>query len=382
MGVREFEALGPMLRAVASGPKRCAGDLLVFGPRAEVVTFYGRAVEAVAPVDGVEWGALLTGPDLLGRALRAAGCGGVAARMVELQAVAPAGATVAVEWRGREAPDVHLLVERPAAEAQARAPEVFPTERALVEAAAALPGAASSVCVVGAAEELRALADAVPVGFVAGRNRGASLVAPARLVERLRALGRGADADALEEVACEPLDGPRVFEASELAAVMLSSVESHLARVEGAAASRAREALGAESARRAGSGRLVGESEQRAAVAWAERLALSREVSSDVVVMAWGDAMVERLTEPSLRLPHVGSVARPWFFEGAVRALLAFRPRFAPEASRAAFFVGAVLCRVWTATGGASGGPAVVVLEDSERRADVLRPDEGAEGDE
>lgn len=386
MGVREFEALGPMLRAVASGPKRCAGDVLLFGPRGLVEEFYRCDVEAVAPVDGAEWGALLTGLDLLGRALRAEGRGGVAARMVELQAGAPAGANVAVEWRGSEAPDVHLLVERPAAEASVApavaaaplGPRVFPSEVELVEACAE-GAAASSVIVVASSSELRRVLgpDARPVGFVAARDVGAAVAPPGVLMATLPA----ADFDALS-AAQSRRDGARLVLWGAPGSRVVSRVEDYAAALGAESTARAWTAQAAEAARRAGSGRLVGEGEQRAAVAWAERLAPPHEVSSDVVVMAWGDAMVERLSEPSLRLPHVGSVARPWFFEGAVRALLEFRPRFAPQAPRVAFFVGAVLCRVWTATGGSVGGPALVRLDEGERRADVLRPDEGAGEDE
>lgn len=385
MGVREFEALGPMLRAVAAGPKRCAGDVVLFGPRSKVERLYGQPVEAEAPVDGAAWGALLTGVERLGVELAAAGRAALAMRAAEVQASAPPGSTVAVEWHAADGScGVHLLVERPAETSPAPpvpGPQVFPTERALLEACAerCAPGA---LVVVGDAAALRELLGpgALPTGFVAGRNRGAGVADAGELEGRLRAGGRTSDAASLREVMFLTIDDVQVFEASELAAVMVSSLAAHLARVEGAERARVGEAVAAEAARRAGPGRLLGESEQRAAVAWAESLTVLYEASSDDVTIAWGDGFADRSVASHLKLPHVGSLARPWCFEGAVRELLRFRAFFAPEVSRVAFFVGAILCRVWTATGGSAGGPALVRLDDGERRADVLRVDESAGG--
>ena len=124
MGAREFIALGSMLRGIAAGRTRCTDDVLVFGPRAWVEDFCGVGAEGVAPADGAEWGARLVGAEHCGRLLRLRGLDGVAQRMAQVQASAPPGATVAVEWHGRdEGPDVHLLVERPA--------EVEPAETSL-----------------------------------------------------------------------------------------------------------------------------------------------------------------------------------------------------------------------------------------------------------
>lgn len=381
MGTREFEALGPMLRAVASGPKRCPGDVVLFGPRVEVADFYGARVEAVAPVDGVEWGALLTGSELLGEKLRGWGCDAAAARMAQVQVARAPGSIVAVEWHGRDqGPDVHLFVERPAETVpapQVLGPRVFQSEAELV-AACAEGAAASSVIVVASSAELRRVLGAyvAPVGFVAGRDVGAAVAPPGDLVATLGA----ADFAALSAAQLGRDGAPRVLWGAPGARVV-SRVEDYAAALDADTTARAwaTQASHAAQRRAIGAGRLIGESEQRAAVAWAEALRAPYEPSSDDVSIQWGDGTQHHVAT-HLKLPHVGSAARPWCFEGAVRELLRFRAFFAPEVSRVAFFVGAILCRVWTATGGSAGGPALVRLDDGERRADVLRVDESAGG--
>lgn len=125
----------------------------------------------------------------------------------------------------------------------------------------------------------------------------------------------------------------------------------------------------------AGSGRRIGEAEQHEALAWAEELEV-RHTGSDCVTAAWGAVGMERSVS-ARELPAVGSVARGAFFEAVALELLHDARRAAPRAPRVALFVGALLVRVWTATGGATGGPAVVQLEDNERRADVARAEDG-----
>jgi len=389
MGTREFEALGPMLRAVATGPKRCAGDVLVFGPRVEVADFYGRPVEAVAPVDGVEWGALLAGPEVVGERLRGRGCDGAAARMVEASAAARMagshGSTVAVEWRGRDqGPDVHLLVERPTETSPAPpvpGPRLFPSEAELVAACAEGAPETSVILVASSAELRRVLgADVAPVGFVVGRDVGAAVAPPGVF---LVTLSSAADFAALSAAQLRHGAAPLVLWGAPGSRVV-SRVEDYAAALDADTTARAwaTQASHAAQRRAVGAGRLIGESEQRAAVAWAESLTPPGHGKSDVATMVWGDGFASCVVAHP-ELPHVGSLARPWAFEGVVRELLRRRAARAPDAARVAFFVGSILCRVWTATGGSGGGPALVRLDDGERRADVLRADEsGAEGDE
>ena len=117
--------------------------------------------------------------------------------------------------------------------------------------------------------------------------------------------------------------------------------------------------------------------EQARAVAWAGKVR-SRLYPSDVVSMAWGPGVREsRASEREL--PPVGVRARSMFFEAVRAELMDEVERAAPEVERVACFVGAALVSVWTRTGGASGGPALVELEEGARRADVYRA-EGSEG--
>lgn len=288
MSVREFEAVGPMLRAIATGPKRCAGDVLLAGPMRAVVEFYGPggvvggAPEGTALVDGELWGARLTSPDLVAERLVELGAGDVADALSAAALAAPTGGTVTLVWFGAaRAAEVHLLVDAPPVTA----------------------GAAE-----GASRE--AFGDAPPV---AGADDGGARVAADGTVAQLRGAG---------------IIAPR---------------------------------------------RLLGESEQRAAVAWAELLEV-RDVSSDRVTAVWGAVAFQRTTS-ARELPPVGSVARGLYFEAVAVELLHDVRRLA-KMGRVALFVGAMLVRVWTATGGSTGGPALVQLDDNERRADVA----GAEG--
>lgn len=290
MSVREFEALGPMLRAIATRPRRCQGDVLLAGPMRPVVEFYGPggvvggAPEGSALVDGELWGVRLTSPDLVAERLVELGAGDVADALSAAALAAPTGGTVTLVWFGAaRAAEVHLLVDAPPAPA---------------------PGTTEE-------PSREAFGDAPPAP---APGEGAMRAAVDETVARLRAAG---------------LAAPR---------------------------------------------RLIGESEQRAAVAWAEGREV-RDVSSDRVtaVCDFGGLVAFRRMTAARELPPVGSVARGLYFEAVALELLHDARRGAPKAERVALFVGALLVRVWTATGGSTGGPAVVQLDDNERRADVAR---------
>lgn len=259
-------------------------------------------------------------------------------------------------------------------------PHVYDTDAELLGAVAACEGAASMVAVLGSAEELGELLgpDVLPVGFIRGRNRGAALVTPEVLVARLRTVGREADAATVAEIAAAalevPLGEPWVFSAAPGAWVMLSSLSTHLENLRVAALVEAATPPGTRAARR-----LAGEPELHAAVAWAESIG-DDDVqlgSSDSVWLVWG-VTAEECFGGGVELPAVGAFNRALRFE--VVAAEEFRRwrRRHPGLSRVAFYVGRCLVRVWTATGGAAGGPAELRLEDGERRADVFRGEGGA----
>lgn len=257
-------------------------------------------------------------------------------------------------------------------------PHVYDTDAELLGAVAACEGAASMVAVLGSAEELGELLgpDTLPVGFIRGRNRGAALVTPEVLVARLRTVGREADAATVAgAVSVEvPLGEPWVFSAARVTSLMLSSLSKYLELLRVAALVEAATPPGTRAARR-----LAGEPELHAAVAWAESLG-DDDVqlgSSDSVWLVWG-VTPEECFGGNVELPAVGAFNRSLRFEVAAAEEFRRWRRRHPGLSRVAFYVGRCLVRVWTATGGAAGGPAELRLEDGERRADVFRGEGGA----